>query len=244
MLPSDTTPTASRKRAPKQTPRKEIFGDVLRDKTIIDTIYKSESQPSCLFAVAEPGHAPKLVESYAIRGETVFPLQRQAESYRRGIVTLPSDIGPSIPTSELLASLRRLLAKYIDLDPFYISLIAHYVLMTWVWSAFGSYGFLRLKGTAGCGKTRVLDVLKRLVYRGTHIGVNPSKSALFRMADKVMGTLLIDECDRQDADLYSGFCQMLNASYRRDGVVTLSEKQDESWVPTTYNVGGPKIQHA
>jgi hypothetical protein len=59
-------------------------------------------------------------------------------------------------------------------DPFYISLIAHYVLMTWVWSAFGSYGFLRLKGTAGCGKTRVLDVLKRLVYRGRD-GCSPMK---------------------------------------------------------------------
>jgi hypothetical protein len=230
-----------KKRALKQPARKETIGDVLRDRTIIETIYNAEQKPSCFFAVAEIGQPPRIVDQYIVRGETVFPLETQAESFRKGIVAMPSAIGPASTTDELLADLKRLLGKYIDVEPFYLDLIAHYVLMTWVWKAFGSYGFLRMKGQAGCGKTRILDVVKRLAYRGTHIGVNPTRSALCRMAHQVEGTLLVDEMDRAEADLYSGFVQMLNAAYRRDGVVTLSEDREGSWAPITLNVGGPKV---
>jgi hypothetical protein len=239
LVPS--TPTVARPIKPKPSKREEILGDVLHNKTIIECLYQQSSTPSCKFAVAEFGEAPKIVDSYVIGTQEVHPLQKKERAFRRGIINLPSDVTSSTETVDVLARLTRMLVKYIDLEPFYINLIAHYVLVTWVWDAFGSYGFLRLKGPAGCGKTRVLDVLKKITYRGTHIGVNPTKSALFRMAHNVKGTLLIDECDRQDADLYSGFTQMLNAAYRRDGVVTISEMEKDSWVPTEFEVGGPKI---
>lgn len=230
-----------KKRAPKQPVRKEVLGDVLKDRTILETIYNSEQKTSCFFAVAELGQPPRIVDQYTIRGETVFPMESQAEAFRQGFVAMPSAIGPACTTAELLEDLKRLLAKYIDLEPFYISLIAHYILITWVWTAFGSYGFLRLKGFPGVGKTRVLEVVKRLAYRGTHVGVNPTKSALFRKAHDIQGTLCLDEVDRAEDDLQSGFVQLMNASYRRDGVVMVSENREDTWTPVTYKVGGPKV---
>jgi hypothetical protein len=225
----------------KQPARKETLGDVLKDRTILETIFNSEQKPSCFFAVAEPGQPPRIVDQYTVRGETVFPMESQSEAFRQGFVAMPSAIVPASTTAELLADLKRLLAKYIDLEPFYISLIAHYILMSWVWTAFGSYGFLRFKGSPGGGKTRGLDVLKRLAYRGTHVGVTPTRSSLFRKADAVQGTLVLDELDRAEDDLNSGFVQLMNAAYRRDGVVMVSESRDDNWTPITYKVGGPKI---
>jgi hypothetical protein len=230
-----------KKRALKQPARREILGDVLKDRTILETIFNSEQKPSCFFAVAETGQPPRIVDQYIVRGETVFPMESQSEAFRQGFVAMPSAIVPASTTAELLTDLKRLLAKYIDIESFYLSLIAHYILVSWVWTAFGSYGFLRLKGSPGSGKTRILDLIKRLAFRGTHVGVNPTRSSLFRKAHDIQGTLVIDECDRADADLYSGFAQMMNASYRRDGVVMVSENREDTWTPVIYKVGGLKV---
>lgn len=233
-----------RTKSTKAAPRKEIIGDELDNKTVIDAIYRKDHIPSCSFVVKEPDKPPYIWEDdkpYIARGEEVYPPERMKDLFRRKIISLPSDIVEPSSTGELLRDLVALLGKYIDLGSFELQFIAHYCLLTWVWQRFASFGLLGFQGVPGSGKSTSLAVLKRLTYRGTDAGVNISKANLVRMSNQIGGTLLIDEVDRADDDFRAGFVQVLNQSYKRDGVVPLLEQTGDVWGSVMMSVGGPRI---
>lgn len=110
------------------------------------------------------------------------------------------------------------LAKFIDHEPYVISLMAHYAMMTHVWDAFSAVPYLRLKGQPGTGKSRCLKVMKDLCYRTVDLGAGMSKAALYRSIDNVGGTAIIDEAEFGGVDLQAAVFQVLNKGYEKDGI--------------------------
>ena len=60
------------------------------------------------------------------------------------------------------------------------------------------HSLLKIEGQPGTGKTRLLEVMKAVCYRGMDAGASPTRASLFRTIDTFRGTLIIDEADCQD----------------------------------------------
>lgn len=233
------TATPKKERTEKAD-RIESYGEILTDGTIIDCIYDGAKKPSCSFVVNRPNGKYCIEGSFSRDGITVFPPERHANRLRKRSVILatePQDYGPSL---ELLNRIKAFLHKYLDLERFDISLIAAYVMMTWVYDAWNAFPYLRFQGQPATGKTRCIEVLKEICYRSVDLGVSPTRSALFRGIDNVRGTFFIDEAD-YEGDFRSDLIKLLNAGYKKEGLVSLSVANGDDWEPETFQVGCPKI---
>jgi hypothetical protein len=140
----------------------------------------------------------------------------------------------------LLRALESFVSQYIDLPRFELSLIAHYAMATWVWDAWNAVPYLRFKGEPGTGKTRCLEALEQICYRSVNSGPNPTKSVFFRRAEVFRGTMILDEADIE-GDLRSDYIQMLNVGYKKNGTVSVSDKNGDRWEPKSFRIGGPKV---
>ncbi|MGH8501337.1 MAG: DUF3631 domain-containing protein [Gammaproteobacteria bacterium] len=116
----------------------------------------------------------------------------------------------------LLDALAETFARYLVLPPGAADALALWTAHTHVFDAFECTP--RLNVTAPqkqCGKTLVLDVLQPIIAKGLRTE-SVSTAVLFRLVDKEMPSLLIDECDsflRDNEELRGA----LNAGHRRGG---------------------------
>lgn len=234
------TTTALKHQRSQKVDRIESYGDILADGTTIECIFDAANSPSCSFAVSKPDGIHTIEQSYDKNGVTIFPPQRQAKRFEKRFVILPSKLEDYNTPIQLLNNIENHLKKYVDLDPFDISMLSNYSMMTWAWDAWNAVPYLRFQGQPGTGKTRCLEVLKEICYKAVDLGVNPTPAGLFRSIDSVRGTFLIDEAD-YDGDFQTELIKLLNSGYRKDGVHTLCGKTDDEWEPRTLSVGGPKI---
>ena len=235
-------PAQESKASLKQAEREEKYGEVLDDGTIIESIYDKTKRPACSFVIAMPDGSISVEPSYTSNGVTTFPPLRQIKRFERRSVILPSGIEDYGSSEELLHLIKLHLAKFIDHEPYVISLMAHYAMMTHVWDAFSAVPYLRLKGQPGTGKSRCLKVMKDLCYRTVDLGAGMSKAALYRSIDNVGGTAIIDEAEFGGADLQAAVFQVLNKGYEKDGIVPLCvSNKNEDWDTRDFRVGGPKI---
>jgi hypothetical protein len=99
---------------------------------------------------------------------------------------------------------------------------------------------LRWLGEPETGKTRGLDVVAALAYRGTKIGGASSVPPMFRLIEKWKGTLVIDEADfASGTEMWDAISKILNQGYIPHLPVMRSEGKNNE--PRGYDVFGPKI---
>jgi hypothetical protein len=174
-----------RKRNSKEPPRNEVINRVLRNGTLLETLFDETQQPQCRFVTVEANKPPVESQEYLINGLSVYPPERLAKLFEQGTVKLPSALEEYGSVPELFDSIKDFLRAYLDLDEFHISLLATYAAMSHVYDAFRAFPYLRFKGEPATGKTRCLQVLGAICYRAVDLGVSPSRSALFRRADQM-----------------------------------------------------------
>jgi hypothetical protein len=119
--------------------------------------------------------------------------------------------------------------------------LAHYVVMTWVYDRFDALPYLRFIGEPGTGKTRLLLIAHQLCFRGIFMGPGSTLSPLFRLMETFKGTLILDEADYRNSDMDSDTVKILNSGYQKGTPLVRSESAGKSFVPTSFNVFGPKI---
>jgi hypothetical protein len=110
--------------------------------------------------------------------------------------------------------------------------------MTWVYGRFNALPYLRFLGDSGCGKTKMAEVTAAISYRATMGGVATTAAVLFRLCDQYRGTLFADEADYTESDLTATITQVLNAGYKRGGVVCRCDKDNNV---EAFQVYGPKL---
>jgi hypothetical protein len=240
-LAQPTASSVSSKRQAEKATRIECYGAVLADGTMIDSIYEFHKKPSCSFVVTKPDGNRSIEQSFEKDGILKFPPERQLKRFENKSVILPSGLQNYGSSQQLVDRVKGFLHQYLDLRKFDLSLLTNYALMTWVADAWNAFPYLRFQGQPGTGKTRCLEVMKEICYRSVDLGVAPTRSALFRSIDSVQGTAFIDEADYED-DLRSALMKVLNAGYKKDGLVALSVgKGNNDWEEKTFNVGCPKV---
>lgn len=174
-------------------------------------------------------------------GNALVPPADKHGLISKGVVLLPSCATEYATQEALLSEIIAFIHKYTDVPPFWEQLIAHYVLMTWVFDRFTAVPYLRFLGEPGSGKTRCLQVAGHLCYKSMTGGGATTASPLFRLLEIYRGTFVIDEADYKHSDLSSEIIKILNSGYMRGMAVLRSEKNGDTYDPRAFEVFGPKI---
>jgi len=98
-------------------------------------------------------------------------------------------------------------------------------LSTWVRELWSVVPYVFFYGPVASGKTRGLEVLHRLCYRGI-LASNISSAALFRASEEWHPTLLLDETEIYSKDTKTEVIGLLNSGYRR-GQYAIRVKQTQ-----------------
>ncbi len=84
----------------------------------------------------------------------------------KGTILLPSGAAPYGSQQQLLGEIKAFIHCYVDIHDFWEDLIAHYVLMTWVYDRFTAIPYLRFLSDFGTGKSRLLQTVVHICYKG------------------------------------------------------------------------------
>jgi hypothetical protein len=119
--------------------------------------------------------------------------------------------------------------------------LALWVLFTYVYQAWDAVPYLFVGGTLSSGKSRVFEVLSRLVFRAL-VSSNVTAPALFRTLHERGGTFLFDEAERlrNSTPETTEILSMLLAGYKRGGQATRLEPAGDTFKTVTFDVYGPK----
>ncbi|MCE5303087.1 MAG: hypothetical protein LLF97_08270 [Planctomycetaceae bacterium] len=121
--------------------------------------------------------------------------------------------------------------------------LAVWIMLTYGYSSWDAVPYLYIGGPLGSGKSRVFEILLRLVFRPLSSS-NMTGAALFRTLHSQGGVLLLDEAERlrnttdpATAEILS----MLLAGYKRGGTATrLEPLGDNGFRTLSFDVYGPK----
>ena len=152
---------------------------------------------------------------------------------------------PAPSPADVFNRAAELLGRFIDLSqaraPGIKATILLWVILTYVYHAWPAVPYLFIGGPLGSGKSRLFEVLARLVFRPL-VSSNLTAAALFRTLHAAGGCLLLDEAERlksRDPDV-SELLSMLLAGYKRGGAALRLEPVGDSFRPICFDVYGPK----
>jgi hypothetical protein len=156
-----------------------------------------------------------------------------------GCVRLASHLQSYGSRPELRDEIRGFIHRYAQMPEMAEEVATQYVLMSWVYDRFSAVPYLRFLDPHGSGKTRCLETIGSLSYKGIFAGGATTASPLFRLLDVWRGTALIDEADFKDSEAWVDIIKILNQGYS-DGFPVLRSEGD-SHEPRPFHVFGPKI---
>nr|MBA2536931.1 DUF3631 domain-containing protein [Actinomycetota bacterium] len=146
-------------------------------------------------------------------------------------------------TAILLNRVEEFIARYVALGRLELTASSLWTLHTHVMDAAFSTPYLAITSAVPeSGKTRLLEVLKRLVA-SPWMTSSTSAAALVRYVDTKSPTLLYDESDnsfKRDKEFIAAFQSVLNSGYRRGGAATISVKAGGDWDVRNFSTYCPK----
>jgi len=184
----------------------------------------------------------KNVEQVNHNGEMGFAI------YENGSFTFRKQVGNAFPRTkvpwalapmpieckseaELLAEIREAIFKYCDLSPEYnYDICAAWAMASWRLEAFNSVCYIEALGPPGSGKTRLLEALQALSYRGV-LCSHVTFSSIFRAIEKDRVTLLLDQAEKLRSVKDSGdVISILDGGYRRGATKLLFDEKIDDYV--------------
>ena len=154
---------------------------------------------------------------------------------------------PAPNATDLLRRLRERILRFVELPEATAqataTTLALWVLLTYVFRTWPAVPYLHVGGTMGSGKSRVFEILARLVFRPL-ASSSMTGPALFRTQHDRGGALLLDEAERLrqvNDPAQQEICAMLLAGYKRGGqAVRLEPVGDYGFRAVSFDVYGPK----
>ena len=146
----------------------------------------------------------------------------------------------TIDVNELFTEIREFIRKYMWYpDKRTYTLIAIWIMQTYVFMLFDQIPYLALVGTKRAGKTRLFEILEMLCFNA-RLASSVTDAYLFRSVEIDRTTLLVDEADQLKAPNKDGInekLEILRSGYRRSGSVGRIEGDDRARVDfSTYSM--------
>jgi len=142
---------------------------------------------------------------------------------------------------QLFNEVRQFFCDNLDLqDEREYDLLVAFVLMTWRFQQFGTVPYLLFLGPKESGKSRALECLEALCYRGWRT-THPSLASLHHIMNAWHPTFLLDNFESLPRERRYEMEGIFNAGYRRGGAVDRVEPLPEGgFKEKWYEVYGPK----
>ncbi len=149
----------------------------------------------------------------------------------------------SISTAELFTEVKKVFSDFIWTSPEDSgnhTILALYIMLTYVFQIFSAIPYLNLWGTKASGKSQTLTLLYKLAFNAV-MGSSVTAAAQFRLTEKNCNTLLLDEhplgasSKNSDGDLL----HILNSGYKKEGAAVRCE--GEEFKPASCITFSPKI---
>lgn len=215
------------------------------DDFLAEMVYRPNQEKPLGYLVhrfARPDDPPEYVEKLDVGKMVYYP--PNSGLIAKGVVRFPSTIEEYGEEHALFLRLRDFIATYVKLEnKDFQTLCCCYILMTWLFDKFEVVPYLRAQGDVGTGKTTLIKVIASVCYRSVSMGGAVGGAPIYRMIDKLTGcTLMIDEADFNQSDLYSDLIKILNVGYQRDVPIIRCERvRDDPWDIAAYECYGPKL---
>lgn len=194
------------------------------------------------FAVRMPDGELRVVNYLDVGEVRIRPMDATSRIITERVVLFPSALGEKRELTDLVAWVRRVIHRYVDVEPTYEALAAYYVLFTWLYDCFDTVAYLRMLGEAGSGKSRFLQVVGSMCYRPIRITGATTTSPIFRILDQYRGTLIADEMDFRVSDEKADIIKILLVGYQREqGFVLRSGDKNTGFATEVFVVYGPKL---
>jgi hypothetical protein len=130
--------------------------------------------------------------------------------------------------------------RYLDVSERFERIAPYYILMTWMYDKFNEIPYLRALGDYGSGKTRFLQTIGSICYKPTFAGGSTTVSPIFRMMNKIGGTLILDEADYRFSNKTVDMVKVLNNGYSK-GMPLMRSEGRGNYSVKAFRVFGPKI---
>ena len=156
----------------------------------------------------------------------IIYLPIDGDELKEGAVLLPSDIEDYGDEKALIDEIKQHIHNYVDVSPFFETISAYYVLLTWLYDEVNTLPYLRALGDTGCGKSRYEDVVGHLCYKATVVSGAITPAPIYRLIRKWGGTIIIDEGDFKASDEQSEVVKILNCGFERGRPVVRSQKDN------------------
>lgn len=134
---------------------------------------------------------------------------------------------------EIYEEIVLVLKKFCDIKEEYYSLVAMWIIGTYVHDEFETFPYLFFNAMKGSGKSRILRLIAELSNKGELLG-SMSEAALFRTAKG--RTLCIDEFEKVGSQDKQGLRELLNAAYKKGSVIKRMKKVKEEYVEEVFEV--------
>lgn len=213
---------------------------ILPDGSLVEMLYDSVKQTTKL-AIYKDGQVT-LEDKVRIDDEKVFmPLSPDGGLLETGYALFPSEVGNYQSNEALYCEVRAFIDKYVQLSDEFLSVVAVYTMMTWVYDQFRSVPYLRVTGLWGSGKSRLLTAVGNICYKAVMAGGSISNAAMFRTLDLLNPTLVFDEAELGEKES-TEMRMVLRQGYSAGTPVSRMEKTaDGKMYIQTFAVYGPKL---
>ena len=154
---------------------------------------------------------------------------------------LAKTLEPYVNENQLWEEIKTFLIHHVFLpDERLYDVLTAWVLASWIPEKWDVIPYLLIRAPMGCGKTRLLETLGAIAYRGI-FSANMTSAALFRVLELHRPTIFLDETEIYNKEEYSDVTHLLNAGYRR-GQRAWRVERDKDGLPYVkgYDVFGFK----
>ncbi len=125
------------------------------------------------------------------------------------------------------------LKKFCDIKEEYYSLIAMWIIGTYIHDEFETFPYLFFNAMRGSGKSRILKLIAELSHNGELLG-SMSEATLFRTAKG--RTLCIDEFENIGSQEKQGLRELLNSAYKKGSKIKRMKKIKEGYEVEEFEV--------
>jgi len=210
-------------------------GLILPGNVIVEQI--EDEMGEYAYAVKPPGKPPYISPTVDVGDVTYLPMRKVPWSHLPGP---PMNYGSE---EKLQQKAERYIEEHVDIaaDKRFYTILSCWIMATWVWERFNSFGYLWFHGPSGSGKTWAMEILGSISYRPL-MSSSISPAALYRCVEFFSPTFMVDEAERLGigklSESDSILKQILNAGYRRGFPAIRAKAKTEEIV--IYNVYGFK----
>lgn len=188
----------------------KVFEQIINPNGEMQYVFLSEAVPKRHVSISKN----KIVgtEEYIPLKKIVWPICEDLET-EDGFYL--DNIYKNFDKTKLWQDIKLFILEHVDLpDDRLYTVMASWILCTWIWEDIPVVPYLFFYGAKNSGKTRGLEILKELCYRGI-LGSTISTAAVYRTIEKHHPTLLLDETDSWTREKRQELIGILNSGYRK-----------------------------